>query len=78
MKSPIICPRCDGQGHVFHVTVRATALDFWLCDECDATWRSLEAISKANFEDYETLAKSLGISQLWDELELHDDLDVFR
>lgn len=71
MPTPIYCPRCDSQGSVQHVTIRALALDLWLCDECDATWRAPEAISSSSFEDYETLARSLGVSGLRGELKVH-------
>ena len=70
MADPIICPRC-AHGHVLYVTIRPLLLDLWLCDECDATWRNSDSISVSTWEDYETLAKSLGVSPLWDKLEVH-------
>lgn len=62
------CPRCQ-QGHIRPMRIISTRELIWVCEECEASWASHNAISKNSFEDYGTAMKSKGLNSLWSELE---------
>jgi hypothetical protein len=41
----------------------------WVCEECEATWKSQDAVGNAEFIDYGTLMESKELKPLWSELE---------
>lgn len=63
----MICPRCE-QDEIVEARIKANACMIYICPECDATWFSVDEINSRNFIDYGTYTKSIGLSQLWDEL----------
>ena len=65
----MICPRCE-QDEIVQARIKVNGRLIYICPECDATWLSSHKISSGNFSDYGTYMKSIGLSQLWDELEV--------
>ena len=65
---PIECQRCR-QGSVQAMRIRSTHILLWVCDECEATWKSKDKVNIDQFEDYGTLMMGIGRSPLWSELE---------
>ncbi len=65
----IICPRCQ-QDYIVRAHVKATGTELFMCPECDATWFLVEAIGVAPFLDFGTYMESIGLSMLWDELDI--------
>lgn len=65
----MICPRCE-QDEIVEARIKANGRIIYICPECDATWFSRSEISSSTFLDYGTYMKSIGLSQLWDELEV--------
>ncbi|WP_157288465.1 zf-TFIIB domain-containing protein [Uliginosibacterium gangwonense] len=65
----MICPRCE-QDYIVEARIKGNGSLIYICPECDATWLSSDEISSSNFFDYGTYMKSIGRSQLWDELEI--------
>ncbi|WP_081070687.1 zf-TFIIB domain-containing protein [Burkholderia stagnalis] len=65
----MICPRCE-QDEILEARIKANGRVIYICPECDATWLSSGEIRSGNFFDYGTYMKSMGLSQLWDELEV--------
>ncbi|HTH60314.1 MAG TPA: zf-TFIIB domain-containing protein [Paraburkholderia sp.] len=65
----MICPRCK-QDEIVEARIKANGRLIYICPECDATWLSNHEISFHNFFDYGTYMQSIGLSQLWDELEV--------
>ncbi len=65
----MICPRCE-QDEIVEARIKAIDRLIYICPECDATWLSSDEVSPSNFVDYGTYMKSIGLSQLWDELEI--------
>jgi hypothetical protein len=63
------CPRCD-QGWIRKLRIRKTGEILYSCEECDATWRSAEPISKAHFVDLSQYLERMGCKNTWDDLEL--------
>jgi hypothetical protein len=68
-KARIACPRCE-QDYIAHIRIKATGTELFLCPECDATWFAIEDIGVKPFFDYGTYVKGLGLSVLWNELEV--------
>lgn len=66
----LVCPRCDGQGSVMNAQVVRNNTTIFVCDECDATWFSLEAIGSEPWVDYGTYMEEQGLSPTWDELNI--------
>lgn len=67
----LTCPRCDGQGEVEKVRVKADGDILYLCDECDAVWFSIESIVDGErWLDFGTYMKTKGLTGTWDEIEL--------
>ena len=50
----IVCPRCDGQGHILKKLIKFNKEMIYICDECDAIWFNDEKIQSGNFIDYST------------------------
>jgi hypothetical protein len=69
----LVCPRCDGQGSVVRAQVVKTNKTIFICDECDATWFTLEAIESEAWVDYGTHMEEQGLSPTWDELKILGD-----
>jgi hypothetical protein len=65
----ILCPRCE-QDHIVGASIRATGTELFICPECDAIWFSIEKIGVGPFMDYGTYMQSMGLSMLWDELDV--------
>ena len=65
----MICPRCQ-QDNVVKAMIKANKTIIFICPECDATWLSIESIGFPGFVDYGTYMKGIGLSMLWDELEV--------
>lgn len=65
----MICPRCE-QDHVIQARVKATGADIFVCPECEATWFSMTKVGVETFVDYGTYMESVGLTQLWTELEI--------
>lgn len=65
----MICPRCE-QDYVVEARIKANGRLIYICPECDATWLSNTEIGSGKFQDYGTYMESIGLSQLWDELEV--------
>ncbi|WP_414489983.1 zf-TFIIB domain-containing protein, partial [Stenotrophomonas maltophilia] len=40
MRCFVICPRCE-QGEILEARVKESAVQIFVCDECDAVWFSL-------------------------------------
>jgi transcription elongation factor Elf1 len=68
MNESVQCPRCN-QGSVLTMKVHANGLILYVCDECEATWRNVQAIGPQGFVDYGTLMNELGLLPLWSQLE---------
>jgi ribosomal protein L37AE/L43A len=49
--------------------VRSTKISLWVCEECEATWKSPAEVNVTEFEDYGTLMVGIGRKPLWSELE---------
>lgn len=64
----MICPRCDGQGTVQAYTPKDTKLVIYVCDECDATWLTLDSIGTEGRLDLETYLRSIGIRDGWESI----------
>lgn len=65
----MICPRCE-QDEIVEAKIKANGRLIYVCPECDATWLSADQIGAHGFLDYGTYMKGIGLSQLWDELEV--------
>ncbi|MDR7283437.1 ribosomal protein L37AE/L43A [Pseudomonas corrugata] len=65
---PIECQRCR-QGSVLAMRIRSTLILLWVCDECEATWKSKDKVNIDQFEDYGALMMTIERSPLWSELE---------
>jgi phosphoglycolate phosphatase-like HAD superfamily hydrolase len=57
----IICPRCDGQGEVRQWRIRSSGQRVFVCEECDATWLSMDEIGRQPWLDFFTLLEEQGI-----------------
>ena len=62
------CQRFD-QGYIRAMRVRSTKISLWVCEECEATWKSPAEVNVTEFEDYGTLMVGIGRKPLWSELE---------
>lgn len=65
----MICPRC-GQDELVKARIKKSGILIYICPECDATWQSNFDINPGNFLDYGSYMESIGLSKLWDELEV--------
>ena len=65
----VICPRCDGNGLVHLVQIKATAEVVHLCDECDALWPSGVAIQFDSFVDFSEYVKPIGLRGRYEEID---------
>jgi hypothetical protein len=65
----MICPRCQ-QDDVVKAMIKANKTIIFICPECEATWFSIEKITFPGFVDYMTYMEGIGLSHLWDELEV--------
>jgi protein-arginine kinase activator protein McsA len=65
----MICPRCE-QGEICQAQINATGKLVYVCQECEATWFSAEAIGVDAFIDFGTYMEKLGLPPLWSSLVL--------
>ncbi|CAI8821846.1 TFIIB-like protein [Pseudomonas sp. IT-P2] len=65
----MICPRCQ-QDDVIKAMIKANKSIVFICPECESTWFSIDEIKFPGFVDYMTYMSSIGLSHLWDELEI--------
>lgn len=65
----MLCPRCK-QGDIVEATVKAIEKDIYVCQECEATWFTPHEISVTSFVDFGTYMEEIGLSPLWDELNI--------
>ena len=65
----MICPRCE-QDEIVEARIKANGRLICICPECEATWLSDARIGPRNFFDYGAYMESIGLSQLWDELQV--------
>ncbi len=68
----MLCPRCDEQGRVLKVRISASGEVAHLCEECDALWPDGVAVTKADFVDFSTYVKPLGLRGVWNEVVVLD------
>lgn len=47
----VVCPRCDGNGLLYKAKIVHMNLIVYICDECEALWRNIEAIKSFRFID---------------------------
>lgn len=64
----MLCPRCDQQGTVFTVRINSTGELVNLCDECDALWPSGKPVRAADFVDFSTYVRPIGLKGHWTEI----------
>ena len=65
----IVCPRCEGD-FVNKATLKATGATVFVCPECDALWREIQAIDGSMFEDLTTFLSDSGLRPAWTEVDL--------
>ena len=63
----MLCPRCE-QGDICKAQIRLNGKIVFLCQECEATWFSAEAIGVDNFVDFGIYMEGLGFPPLWSSL----------
>ena len=68
----MLCPRCDGEGELVKARIIKTGTTLYLCDECEATWFSIEDVGQTPFVDYGTYMEENGLRPLWDELNVEE------
>lgn len=62
----VLCPRCK-QGNVEQYIVRVTRETIFVCDECEATWKS-DLLWMDSFTQLTVLLEERGLTPLWSEL----------
>ena len=67
----MLCPRCE-QGDIAKAQIKKTGKDVYVCQECEATWFTLNEIGVAPFVDFGTYMEEVGLSPLWDELNIQE------
>lgn len=70
----LVCRRCDGQGFIKKAEVVGSGTLIFVCDECEATWLSADALASGSWTDFESYMAQLGKSGSWDEITILDDL----
>lgn len=65
----LICPRCT-HGYVLKVQLIERGEVLFLCDECEATWLSRDAIGSEPWVDFTTYTEGKGLPPLWDGLKI--------
>ena len=66
----ISCPRCEGQGRILEYRILSSGKHLFVCDECDATWFSMDVIGKDPWSDFFTWIDEQGIPRTHDQWEL--------
>ena len=67
--SPIVCPRCDGNGFLYMTMLQPINQTIIMCDECEAVWPiNTECFTSTNFEDFTLYVERLGYA--YDSIEL--------
>ncbi|WP_224794653.1 hypothetical protein [Pseudomonas fluorescens] len=65
----MLCPRCQ-QDYIVKAKIKVTEAVIFTCPECDATWFKIEEIGVVPFLDYATYMNSIGLTGMWEELEI--------
>ena len=68
------CPRCD-QGWIRRFQLAAANTEFLACDECDATWPSVDTIVPPG-TDRQSFLRSLGTTATWAELTVRREQEL--
>lgn len=63
----MLCPRC-AQGDICKVQIKLNKKILYVCQECEATWFSVEAIGVEDFVDFGIYMEGLGLQPLWSSL----------
>lgn len=63
----MLCPRCS-QGNIVSAEIKYTGKVIFVCQECEATWFSIEDIGSMQFQDFGAFMEEIGLSPLWNEL----------
>ncbi|MBK3918647.1 hypothetical protein GFL03_15325 [Pseudomonas stutzeri] len=63
----MLCPRC-AQGDICKARIKSSEKILYVCQECEATWFSPEAIGVETFVDYGAYMEELGLPPLWSSL----------
>ncbi len=66
----MLCPRCQ-QGEIVEARVRATGTSLFICQECEATWFSLDQIGIKKFVDFGAYLEAHDLPPLWSEVDRH-------
>lgn len=69
------CPRCE-QGSLVKAKVKESGVCIYLCEECEATWFSLEQIGVGEFIDFGVYMRSVGLPPLWTSIEILHGCDA--
>ncbi|KAB7773240.1 hypothetical protein CEK69_04705 [Xanthomonas sp. LMG 12462] len=68
----MLCPRCE-QGDICTAKIKSTGRLLYICQECEATWFSSEAVGLEPFVDFGTYMETLGLPPLWSSLDVVSD-----
>lgn len=68
----MLCPRCE-QGDICRAQIKSSGKLVYVCQECEATWFSAEAIGVDAFVDFGSYMEELGLPPLWSSLVLLPD-----
>jgi ribosomal protein L37AE/L43A len=63
----MLCPRCQ-QGDVVKATVKKLGKGIFVCQECEATWFSIDDIGTKPFIDFGSYMRENGLRPVWDEI----------
>jgi len=68
----MLCPRCE-QGDVCKAQIKSNGKLVYVCQECEATWFSAEAVGVESFVDFGTYMEGVGLPPLWSSLTVLPD-----
>lgn len=57
----VVCPRCDGNGLLYKAKIVELELFVYICDECEALWKDVDAIKTYKFIDFSTFLEKNGL-----------------
>ncbi len=69
----MLCPRCDGQGKINKATLH-DGVELFICDECDASWKTREDIGQTKWFDLVTYLESCGYRLGWNEIKAFEPM----
>lgn len=61
-KGKVVCPRCDGNGLIYRIPIMDTNESLYVCDECEACWKTIEEIINNEFKDLTTFLDERNIN----------------